>query len=110
MFCGSEHETRIYYDRASGLVYFDRSDMGTRISGAGKETNATVRSVQAEIKDNRLQFRIFLDVSSCEVFLNGGERTMTGNIYSDPQDTGIRFYAEGGSARLVSLEKYDIVV
>ena len=110
VFCGSEHETRIYYDRASGLVYFDRSDMGTRISGAGKETNATVRSVQAEIKNNRLQFRIFLDVSSCEVFLNGGERTMTGNIYSDPQDTGIRFYAEGGSARLVSLEKYDIVV
>lgn len=51
-----------------------------------------------------------MDVSSCEVFLNGGERTMTGNVYSDPSDTGIRFFAEGGSARILSLYKYDIVV
>ena len=110
VYCGEEHETRIYYDRASGLVYFDRSDMGTRISGGANEANASVRSVRTDPVGNRLQFRIFLDVSSCEVFLNGGERTMTGNVYSAPDDTGVRFYAEGGSARLVSLEKYDIIV
>lgn len=110
VFCGTEHETRIYYDRESGLVIFDRSDMGTRISGNAKELNASKRSVKAEVRDNKIEFRIFLDVSSCEVFLNGGERTMTGNVYSDPSDTGIRFFAEGGSARILSLYKYDIVV
>ena len=84
--------------------------MGTRISGSAKELNASKRSVKAEVRDNKIEFRIFLDVSSCEVFLNGGERTMTGNVYSDPSDTGIRFFAEGGSARILSLCKYDIVV
>lgn len=78
--------------------------------GNAKELNASKRSVKAEVRDNKIEFRIFLDVSSCEVFLNGGERTMTGNVYSDPSDTGIRFFAEGGSARILSLYKYDIVV
>lgn len=110
VFCGTEHETLICFDRASGLVYFDRSAMGTRISGNAKETDATKRSVKVGLKDNRIQFRIFLDVSSCEVFLNDGERTMTGNVYSDPSDTEIRFFAEGGSARILSLNKYDIIV
>ena len=52
--------------------------------------------------------RIFLDVSSCEVFLNGGERTMTGNVYSE--GSGISFFAEGGEAVLADIKKYDIVV
>lgn len=33
---------------------------------------------------------------------------MTGNVYSD--GAGVTFFAEGGSAKPVSLNKYDIVV
>ncbi len=103
-----EQDARIYYDRASGLVVFDRSRMGTEITHDAEEKDASVRSVKVRTDGNRLSMRIFLDVSSCEVFLNGGERTMTGNVYSDGE--GITFYAEGGSAKIVTLEKYDIVV
>ncbi len=103
-----EHDARIYYDREKDLVIFDRSRMGTEITHDAEEKDASVRSVKVEIKENKLGMRIFLDVSSCEVFLNGGERTMTGNVYSDGD--GITFFAEEGSAKLIDLEKYDIVV
>lgn len=107
---GTDHNTRIYYSRSKDRVIFDRSQMGKIITFDGLESDAAVRSVKVDIKDNRLTMRIFLDVSSCEVFLNGGERTMTGNVYSDATDTGIAFYAVGNGAKIVSLEKYDIVV
>ena len=103
-----EHDARIYYDREKDMVIFDRSRMGTEITHDAEEKDATVRSVKVNIADNRLSMRIFLDVTSCEVFLNGGERTMTGNVYSDGE--GIAFFSEGGSTRLLDLDKYDIVV
>ncbi len=103
-----EHDARIYYDRAADRVVFDRSRMGIDITHDAEEKDATVRSVKVSTEHNRLEMRIFLDVSSCEVFLNGGERTMTGNVYSDGE--GIAFFAEGGTAKLLSLDKYDIVV
>ena len=103
-----EHDARIYYDRARDRVIFDRSRMGIEIAHDAKEKDASVRSVKVDTSKGLLEMRIFLDVSSCEVFLNGGERTMTGNVYSEGD--GISFFAEGGNARLISLEKYDIVV
>ncbi len=103
-----EHDARIYYDRATDRVVFDRSRMGVEISHDAEEKDASVRSVKVNTAHGRLSMRIFLDVSSCEVFLNGGERTMTGNVYSDGD--GISFFAEGGSAKIVDLDKYDIVV
>ena len=91
-------------------MVFDRSNMGTTISHDAKELNASKRSAKVTIENNTLKIRIFLDVSSCEVFFNDGERVMTGNVYSDAGDTGISFFAENGTAKIVSLEKYDIVV
>ncbi len=103
-----EHDARVYYDREKDRVIFDRSRMGLEITHDPDEKDASVRSVKVSTEGNLLSMRIFLDVSSCEVFLNGGERTMTGNVYAEGD--GISFFAEGGSAKIVSLEKYDIVV
>ena len=108
LFENSRHSASVYYDRALDRVIFDRSKMGVEIACDVKERDAAVRSVKVDVSENRISMRIFLDVSSCEVFLNGGERTMTGNVYSD--GSGISFFAEDGEARLVRLDKYDIVV
>ena len=98
---------KIYYDRSADLVVFDRSQMGIEIFHDAKEKDAAVRSVRVSTKDNRLEMRFLLDVISCEAFLNDGERVMTGNIYSEGSD--IAFFAEGGEAEIISLEKYDII-
>ena len=43
-------------------------------------------------------------------YLEGGKHTMTGNVYPDPATAKeIRFFAEGGSASFVDIEKYDII-
>lgn len=110
LFQGERNKTQIYYSREKDRVIFDRSAMGTFITHDSKEKDASVRSVQVSVKENRLTMRIFLDVSSCEVFLNGGERVMTGNVYSGIGDTGISFFARGGNAKIVRLNKYDVVV
>lgn len=39
--------------------------------------------------------RIFLDTSSIEVFINGGEEVFTARIYPDVNENGISFAAEG---------------
>lgn len=108
LFVGEGTETAVYYDVARGQVLFDRSRMGTLIKAAPSEQDASLRRVRIEPKEGRLHFRILLDVTSCEVFLGEGERTLTGNIYSPGK--GIVFFSEGGRARILNVEKYDITV
>ena len=106
LFQGEEHETLIFYDAEAGRVVFDRSRSGADQRGSEKESNVRVLPLSPE--DGIVSFRIFLDVSCVEVFLNGGKGVMTGNIYADEGDTGISFFAEGGDATLLSVKKYDL--
>ena len=106
LFQGEEHETLIFYDAEAGQVAFDRSRSGADQRGSEKESNVRVLPLSPE--DGIVSFRIFLDVSSAEVFLNDGKGVMTGNIYADEGDRGISFFAEGGNATLLSVKKYDL--
>lgn len=107
VFGNAGKSAKIYYDRAADLVVFDRSGMGVEISHDANEKDAAVRSVRVDTAGNRLEMLLLLDVISCEVFLNDGERVMTGNVYSDGAE--ISFFAEGGAAGIIDLEKYDII-
>ncbi len=105
-FVGGGRETVLTYEPEAGTLTFDRSRSG--IVPTGKEDTA-VRVIEiGPMKSLRLQ--IFLDVSCAEVFVNWGQYVMTGNVFPEAGDTGVRFFAEGGKARLVSAVKYDIVV
>ncbi len=108
VFKGAFHETSIYYDAEHGTVVLDRSKSGTIISGA--ESNRSTRSVAVTPTDGIIKLRIFLDNTSCEVFINDGCATLTANIYAGENDEGIEFFADGGNAVLRSAVKYDIVV
>lgn len=108
LFCGPEHETALYYDREKGLLVFDRSRSGKELTGA--EENVTVRVCELGQRE-KIELDLFLDVCSLEVFVDGGRCTMTGNVYPDlGVDEDIRFFAEGGSAGFLDVEKYDIIV
>lgn len=103
---GGEHETIIRYDRKAGCVTMDRTNAGIPLRG--KEEDVNVRTCDVE-KSDEIEFRIFLDICSAEVFINEGRYTITGNMYPDPEDIGVEFFAEGGEA-VLSAVKYDIVV
>ena len=107
VFAGEKHETRIYYDSRMKAVVFDRSRGGLGIKG--QEQNVFTRICDIEPEET-LRLRVLLDVSSCEVFVNGGRYAITGNVYPDAEDLGIGFFADGGEAELLTAEKYDIVI
>ena len=89
---------------------FDRSQTGLALYHDKNEKDASVRSVKADLKNGIISFRIFLDVSCAEIFINGGERTMTGNVFTKENGKCVSFFAFGGVAKIISLEKYDIIV
>ena len=108
LFCGSEHETLVYFDKEAGQIIFDRSKSGIPFSGQEKDVDHRVCVIE---KKDCIDFHIFLDISTIEVFINGGRHVMTGNVYPDLDgDTGVQFFAKGGTASFRNLEKYDILV
>lgn len=108
LFKGTMHETLVYYDKEKNIVVLDRSKSGANISGV--EANNSTRSCKIDLVDGKVKFRIFLDVSSIEVFINDGYHTITANVYPDLTDLGIEFYSVGGNALLESITKYNIEV
>ena len=108
LFCGEEHETLVYYDKEAGEIIFDRKKSGIPFSGSEKDVDRRVCRIG--VKDS-VDLHVFLDISTIEVFIDGGRYVMTGNVYPDPdKDDGIYFFAEGGSCTFRDLVKYDIEV
>ncbi len=107
LFAGETHETVVYFDKDEGVLAIDRSKSG--IPFTGSEDNVDVRKLDIGHPES-IELEMLLDVSSLEVFIDGGRHVMTANVYPDPEDTEIRFFAEGGSAAFHDIEKYDVVV
>lgn len=110
LFCGERHETAIYYDALENCVVFDRSCMGKELEHGQNEANAYVRYGNVAIKGGTLSMRLFLDVSSCEVFFGEGECVMTANIYADKGDDKNYIFAEGGYSRIQRLDLYNLEI
>ena len=107
LFCGTEHETLLYYDRAENALVLDRSRSGLPLKG--REKDVQLRRCAPERTDE-IALELFLDVSCLEVFIDGGRSVMTANVYPDPEDTGVVFFSDGGPAEFTEICKYDIVV
>ena len=106
LFSGRTHETLVYYDTERNAVVFDRSNSGRLLTG--REENVVQRICQVDGSET-LKLRIFLDVSSIEVFINDGQYVMSGNVYPDRDDDLIEFFSEGGKASFKNIKKYDII-
>ncbi len=107
VFAGKTHETVVCYDREAGTVEIDRSRSG--LPFRGREENVDVRRCGVGSLSS-IDLELLLDVSSLEVFIDGGKHVMTANVYPDPEDSGVRFFAEGGTAEFLEIEQYDVIV
>jgi beta-fructofuranosidase len=107
VFAGRAHETVISYDREAGIVEIDRSRSG--LPFRGREDDADRRRCEVGSRE-ALELELLLDVSTLELFLDGGRHVMTANVYPDPGDQGVVFFAEGGAAAFRDIEKYDVIV
>ncbi|MBZ4665164.1 glycoside hydrolase family 32 protein [Mahella sp.] len=99
VFKGKLEETVLSYNCCEGLFTFNRERSG--IGPKGK------RSAEVELINGRLRLNIFADVSSVEVFINDGEKVMTGRVYPDSQSVNISLFSDG-PCKVVSFKKWDI--
>lgn len=108
IFCGTEHETLIYYDKKLECVVFDRSKMGMTIKHSGSEQSSYVRVGKVGLEDGTITMRLLIDTSCCEVFFNGGECVMSANIYPDEGDCNNILFSEDGTANILRLDVYSL--
>ncbi|MGO4548513.1 glycoside hydrolase family 32 protein [Paenibacillus sp. 2TAB23] len=93
---GKEEETVLSYDAEVGTFSFDRSRSGHVIQEAPTEGGINgVRTVSVGLEDGVLNLRIFLDLSSIEIFINDGVKTMSSTIYPSGDSNGIELFSDG---------------
>lgn len=99
---GENEKTVIKYDGVEKKVIFDRSHSGEAFA----EEFGSVRKCTFDAET--ISFRIFVDVSSVEVFINDGKEVFTGRIFPRKESRGIQFFAHGGETNVKAI-KWNIV-
>ena len=94
-----DEETVLSYHQAESQFRFNRDKSGIGLGGE--------RRTRVELKEGLLALNVFVDKSSVEVFIQGGEKVMTGRIYPGADSLGIQVYAKG-SCSVVSFKKWDM--
>jgi levanase len=97
---GAPQHTKVGYDKSTGEIYIDRTDSGYTTFGSGF---TGVQSAKLPLEKGSVTLRVLVDASSIEVFADGGQVTLTDQIYPDPGSVGVAAYASGGTAVLTSL-------
>lgn len=87
-----EEKTVIKYDAVQRKVILDRTLSGKKV---GVE-HGTERACQ--IRAEKINFHLFVDSSSVEIFVNDGEEVFTSRIFPSQNSRDIRFFAMNGSA------------
>ena len=74
-----DHSTTLTYEPHTRRLTLDRSQAGFH------QDIVHLRSCTVRSQSDTLSLRILLDRNSIEVFINGGEQTMTACIYTPPE-------------------------
>jgi beta-fructofuranosidase len=98
----ADRETRIVFDAKAGILSIDRSRASADPTAARELRSAPLKLAPGE----DLNLRIFVDRSVLEVYANG-RTCLTSRIYPSRADSlGVDAFAEGGPAKIVSLDAW----
>jgi fructan beta-fructosidase len=102
---GSGEETLVGYDAPAGEVFVDRTNSG-QVSFSNLFPGRQTAPLPAE--NGRVKLHIFVDWSSVEVFGGDGQTVITDQIFPMPSSDGLALFANGGTAKLVSLRTWQL--
>lgn len=91
--------TLLQYCHEEHTLTLDRNNSGISLSGQ--------RKIIFDKRLKELKLRIFVDISSIEIFINDGEYTMTSRIFPSEASQGILFYSNQNYV-IKSIKKWDI--
>lgn len=86
----NREETIIHYNTDENRVTLDRTFSGALISNVDGTKRSKVLNRPLE------HLQIFMDESSIEIFINGGEHTMTARIFPREESVGVEVMTEDG--------------
>jgi fructan beta-fructosidase len=98
---GSGEETLVGYDAPAGQLFVDRSKSG---QVAFSSLFPSRETAPLSAKEGRVKLHLFVDWSSVEVFGDAGQVCITDQIFPMASSDGLALFANGGNARLVSLQ------
>ena len=102
---GEGEETVIGYDALRKEVFVNRYGSGEK---AFHPTFADLFEASMNAPEGRLKLHVFVDWSSVEVFADDGAIVFSSQIFPSPDSDGVSVYAEGGTARLASLDMWTL--
>jgi levanase len=102
---GAGVETVVGVDAKRGELFVDRTRSG-QVAFNPEFDSREPAPLRAE--NGRVRLRVLVDWSSVEVFAGAGETVITDQIFPPPGSDGVSLYAEGGTARLVSLDAWPL--
>lgn len=97
---GANEETILRFIPEMQLFEFDRNISGEGVGG--------IRQAKVEPSDGKFILHIFVDRSSVEVFINDGEKVLSGRIYPQESSTKIKLFCDK-SLKLLELLKWDLI-
>jgi fructan beta-fructosidase len=98
---GDKEVTRVGYDRVRKVAFIDRTRSGFTPHTAFPGRH----EAPYDLPDEKLKFRVFVDRSSVEVFVDDGIQ-LTDLILPSRESTGFRPYALAGQAHILELTTY----
>jgi fructan beta-fructosidase len=104
---GEGEETVIGFDRRAGEVFVDRTRSGAvgfSPHFAGRHAAKLSRSGV----DSSVHLHLLVDETSVEVFADGGRIVLTDQVFPKHESRGVSLFAAGGTARLRSLEAWEL--
>jgi len=104
---GNDHYLEIGYDNKKNLLYLDRSKIANQIFNKNFEM-MTRYEIPYTLPDGWLKLRVFFDHSIAEVFVNGGERVFTAQLFPDEKDSAIEIFNSNGFGSLGYCYVYEI--
>lgn len=102
---GNDHYLEIGYDSKRKILYADRSKT------AGRSFNKNFENMNRfEVPySGPLNFRIFFDKSIAAIFVNGGEKVFTLQLFPGEKDNGIEVFNNGnGNGSILHIYAYEL--
>ena len=102
---GEGQETLVGIDRRSGTVFIDRTRSGAVDFSADFPGRHSARLSAA---DGPIRLHILIDITSVEVFADDGQVVLTDQIFPATSSIGVSLFATDRSARLRSLDAWEL--
>jgi fructan beta-fructosidase len=96
---GGNEETLLGFTPENKEVFLDRTRSG--LVSFAPEFSGRYKAILRQ--NSQLELHVFLDRSSLEVFVNGGEVILTDRIYPSPGSDGMELYSDAGKGKVLSL-------